>query len=63
MSTHIDINDDHELYIWSRLLHITPDELVRLATEVGPSAEGIRDAIKRAQIGRGGGRRPPGRQV
>ena len=29
MSTLIDINDDHELYIWSRMLRITPDELVR----------------------------------
>jgi hypothetical protein len=62
MSTLIDINDDHELYIWSRLLHITPDELVRLASEVGPSAEQIRDAIKRAQIVRSGGKGPPGGQ-
>ena len=59
MSTLIDINDDHELYIWSRLLRITPDELVRLASEVGPSAEQIRDALKRAQIIRNGGKRPP----
>ena len=63
MSTLIDINDDHELYIWSRMLRITPDELVRLASEVGPSAEQIRDAIKRAQIGQSSGRRRPGRQV
>jgi hypothetical protein len=48
MSTHIDINDDHELYIWARMLGVGPDELVRLVGEVGPSAERVREALKRS---------------
>jgi uncharacterized protein DUF3606 len=59
MSTHIDINDDHELYIWARMLGVGPDELVRLVGEVGPSAERVREALKRSELGRIGGRRPP----
>jgi len=59
MSAHIDINDDHELYIWARTFDIAPDELVRLVGEVGPSAMRIRDALKRAELGRSGGRFVP----
>jgi hypothetical protein len=56
MSTFIDINDDHEVYIWARTFGVTPDELVRLVSEFGPSVEHIRDALKRSEISRGGGR-------
>ncbi len=55
MTGHIDINDDHELYIWARTFGITPDELVRWVSEVGPVAAHVRDAMKRAQIGLSGG--------
>jgi hypothetical protein len=57
MSAFIDINDDHEVYIWARTFGVTPDELVRLVSEIGPSVEHIRDALKRDQIARTGGRR------
>jgi hypothetical protein len=56
MSTFIDINDDHEVYIWARTFGVTPDELVRLVSEIGPSVEHIRDALKRSEIARSGGR-------
>ena len=59
MTTHIDINDDHELYIWARTFGVTPQELVRLVGEVGPSTDRIRDALKRSEIARTGGRRAP----
>ena len=55
MTGHIDINDDHELYIWARTFGITPDELVQWVSEVGPVATHVRDAMKRAQIGPSGG--------
>jgi hypothetical protein len=56
ISAHIDIDDDHERYVWARALGITPDELVNLVREVGPSANRVRDALKRSEIGRTGGR-------
>jgi hypothetical protein len=56
MSAYIDINDDHELYIWARTFGITPDELVRVVSEVGSSPVRVRDALKRAEIARSGGR-------
>jgi hypothetical protein len=57
MSTFIDINDDHEVYIWARTFGVTPDELVRLVSEIGPSVEHVRDALKRSQIAQPGGKR------
>ena len=59
MSAHIDINDDHELYIWARTFGVTPQELVRLVSEVGSSTERIRDALKRSEVASTGGRRAP----
>lgn len=56
MGTYIDINDDHELYIWARTFRITPDELARIVSEVGPSADRVRDALRHAEIGRNAGR-------
>ena len=63
MSTHIDINDDHELYIWARMLGVGPDEIVRLVGEVGPSAERVREALERSQRGRAAGHRPPDKKT
>lgn len=63
MSTHIDINNDHELYIWARMLGVGPDELVRLVGEVGPTAERVREALKRSELSRIGSRRPPDRKT
>jgi hypothetical protein len=57
MSAFIDLNNDHEVHIWARTFGVTPDELVRLVSEIGPSVEHIRDALKRSQIARRGGRR------
>jgi hypothetical protein len=57
MDTYIEINNDHELYVWSRMFGITPQELVRLAGEVGPSAERIREALKRRELSNTRGRR------
>lgn len=57
MDTRIDVNDDHDVYVWARILKVTPQELVRLVGEVGTSPERVRDALKRAEIARSGGRR------
>lgn len=57
MDTTIDVNDDHEVYVWARILKVTPHELVRLVGEVGNSPERVRDALKRSEIARSGGRR------
>jgi hypothetical protein len=54
MTGHIDINDDHELYIWARTFGITPDELVRWVSEVGPVAAHVRDALKRGVLAEAG---------
>jgi hypothetical protein len=59
MTGHIDINDDHDLYIWARTFGITPDELVRWVSEVGPVVSHVRAAMKRAEIARSGGRSLP----
>jgi hypothetical protein len=56
METYIDINDDHELYVWARILTVTPQELVRLVGEVGPSPARVRELLKRQELGRTGGR-------
>lgn len=56
MDTYIEINDSHEIYIWARMLRITPHELVRLAGEVGPSVERIRDELKRRELANTRGR-------
>jgi hypothetical protein len=56
MDTRIEVNDDHELYVWARILKVTPQELVRVVGEVGSSPERVRDALKRSEIGRSGGR-------
>jgi hypothetical protein len=62
MSPHIDVNDDRDLYAWARTLGVTPQQLVRLVGEVGPSAQRVRDALKRSELGRSGGRHPPERR-
>jgi hypothetical protein len=49
--SYIDINDDHELYVWARTLGVTPDELARVVSEVGPSANHVRDALARERDG------------
>lgn len=41
------------------MLGVGPDQLVRLVGEVGPSAERVREALKRSVLGRIGGHRPP----
>ena len=56
MDTRIDITDDHDVYVWARILKVTPQELVRVVGEVGPSTATVREALKRAEIGRSGGR-------
>jgi hypothetical protein len=61
MATHIDLNDDHELLVWARTFGITPQELLRVASEVGPTIERVREALKRSEIGRSAGRHPPGK--
>ena len=58
MTGHIDINDDHALYIWARTFGITPDELVRWVSEVGPVASHVRDALQRAQVAGAGSNTP-----
>ena len=58
LTGYIDINDDAGLYVWARTFGITPDELVRWVSEVGPVASHVRDAMKRAEIARSGGRTP-----
>lgn len=52
MNAYIDINDDHELYVWARIFQVTPQELVRLVSEFGPSADRIRDALERSEGGK-----------
>jgi hypothetical protein len=56
MGKHIDVNDDHELYIWARTFGIDAHELVRLVAEVGPSTDRIRDELKRMELARTRGR-------
>jgi len=62
MSTFIDVNDDQQLNVWARILHVGPDQLVRLVSEHGPSVEHVREAIKRDEICRTAGRRPTHRR-
>jgi hypothetical protein len=58
MSAYIDIDDDHELYVWARTFCVTPQELVWLVGEVGPSAARVREAIERLELARTRGRTP-----
>ena len=56
MDTFIDVNDDHELFIWARTFGVTPQDLVQLVGEVGPSTERVRSELKRRELGRTRGR-------
>ena len=57
MENRIDISSDRDLQVWSRTFHVSPEKLVDLVREFGPAAEQLRDALKRAEIARIGGRR------
>jgi hypothetical protein len=48
--TFLDINDDRQVYVWARTLGITPDALVRIASDAGFSIERIRHAMKREKL-------------
>ena len=50
MGTHIEVNDDGELYLWARMLGVTPQHLIELVGEVGPSAERVREALKQRKL-------------
>jgi hypothetical protein len=56
MDPKVDIGDDRGLEAWSRTFHVPPEALVQLVRQFGPNVEQIRDALKRAEIGRTGGR-------
>jgi hypothetical protein len=56
MNSFIEINDDHELYVWARTFGITPQELVQLVGVVGPSTDRVRDALKRRELAHTRGR-------
>jgi len=57
----VNIDDEHGLTAWAKTFHVAPEVLVQLVRQLGPSEERIRDALKRAEIGRSGGRQsPPG---
>jgi hypothetical protein len=58
--SYIDINDDHELYVWARTFGITPHELARVVSEVGPSANRVRDALASRRGGEPGPQRRNG---
>ena len=59
MATHIEINDDHELYIWARMFGVTPQYLIELIGEVGPSAERVREVLKQRELAKCRGRDLP----
>lgn len=58
MATHIEVNDDRELYVWARLLGVTPSQLIELVGEVGPSAERVRERLKQRELARTRGQEP-----
>jgi hypothetical protein len=60
MENFIDIKDDDSLRLWACRLSVSPDHLARLVTELGPWPERIRDALKREELSRSGGRRKLG---
>ena len=60
MDNFIDINDDNSLRLWACRLSITPDQLARLVSELGSSPQRIRDALKREELSRSGGRKQHG---
>jgi hypothetical protein len=60
MDSRVDIGDDRGLEVWSRTFHVAPQVLVQLVVQFGPYEGQIRDALKRAEIGRTAGRQPIG---
>ena len=58
MNSFIEINNDHELYVWARTFGITPQELVELVGQVGPSTDRVRDTLKRRELAKTRGRSP-----
>lgn len=54
----MDIDSERGLEVWARTFHVKPQELVDLVRQHGPVPERIRDALKRAEIGRSAGRQP-----
>ena len=45
------------MQVWARAFHVTPEKLVQLVRQFGSSTGQIRDALKRAELARSGGRR------
>lgn len=45
-SERINVNQEHELRDWSKLLGVTPERLKAAVQEVGPSAEAVRELLK-----------------
>ena len=58
MGDFIDIHNDHQLQDLANRLRITPQEIVKLAGEVGPDTDHIRDVLKRRELENSGGRVP-----
>ena len=56
MGDHIDVNDEHQLRDLANRLHLSIEQIVKLANEVGPDTDHIHDVLKKRELENNGGR-------